>query len=94
MVAKRNADVRDLNHRARDTLLDNGQLGDRAVVLGGRELREGERVVAGINNHRVGVRNGTTGTLQHIDHDTLEPVLGELPLHVEPLLSGDPLRRS
>jgi conjugative relaxase-like TrwC/TraI family protein len=70
MVAKRNADVRDLNHRARDTLLDNGQLGDRAVVLGGRELREGERVVAGVNNRRAGVRNGTTGTLQQIDHET------------------------
>jgi ATP-dependent exoDNAse (exonuclease V) alpha subunit len=70
MVAKRNTDVRDLNHRARDALMDNGQLGDRAVVLGGRELREGERVVAGINDRRIGVRNGTTGTLQHIDHDT------------------------
>jgi ATP-dependent exoDNAse (exonuclease V) alpha subunit len=70
MVAKRNADVRDLNHRARDILLDDGQLGDHAVVLGGRELREGERVVAGVNNRHVGVRNGTTGTLQHIDRDS------------------------
>jgi hypothetical protein len=70
MVAKRNADVRDLNSRARDSLLDHGHLGDTAVILGGRELREGERVIAGTNNHRIGVRNGTTGTLERIDHDT------------------------
>lgn len=70
MVAKRNADVRNLNNRARGTLLDSDELGDRAVVLGSRELRESERVVAGVNDRRIGVRNGTTGTLQHIDHDT------------------------
>jgi conjugative relaxase-like TrwC/TraI family protein len=69
MVAKRNTDVRDLNHRARDTLIDHGQLGDQAVILDGRELREGERVIAGINDRRIGVRNGTAGTLHHIDHD-------------------------
>jgi conjugative relaxase-like TrwC/TraI family protein len=70
MVAKRNADVRDLNHRARDTLLDHDQLSDDAVILGGRELREGERVIAGTNDHRIGVRNGTTATLERIDHDS------------------------
>jgi hypothetical protein len=50
-------------------IIDHAQLGDQAVVLDGRELREGERVIAGINDRRSGVRNGTAGTLQRIDHD-------------------------
>lgn len=67
MVAKRNDDVRDLNQRARQALLERGDLGDDVLELGGREYRVGERVITGRNDRSIGVRNGTTGTVTEID---------------------------
>jgi len=67
MVAKRNDDVRDLNQRARALLVDRGELGAQEIWIGARAFREGDRVVAGVNDRQAGVRNGTAGTVWRID---------------------------
>lgn len=66
MLARRHRDVRELNELARARLRAAGRLaGDHD--LGPRVFAVGDRVVAGRNDERLGVRNGTLGTIAAVD---------------------------
>jgi ATP-dependent exoDNAse (exonuclease V) alpha subunit len=67
MLAARRVDVADLNARARALMAANGRLGQDAVRVGEREFAVGDRVVALRNADRLGVLNGTRGTVVWAD---------------------------
>ena len=68
MVAERNTDINDLNHRARQHLTATRQLRGRPLTVNDHDFKEGERVLCVKNNRRLGVRNGTVATITNIDH--------------------------
>ncbi len=55
MIARRNRDVDDLNHRARELRREEGALGDAEVIVGERAFAAGDRVQTRIN--RDGISN-------------------------------------
>ena len=67
MIAARRSDVDDLNARARTRLHEHGMVTGPALVVGDTDFRPGDRVVALNNDRRVGVLNGTRGTVTHVD---------------------------
>ncbi len=68
MIAYRRRDVADLNSVARTLMDREGRLGsERVAGHGGVELAVGERVVCGRNDRRLGVANGTRGTITTVD---------------------------
>ncbi len=76
MIALRRSDVDELNTRARDHL-DAAQLRTGpALETAGLQLRAGDRVVCGRNNPRLGVLNGTFGTVFHVDTERREVTIG------------------
>lgn len=68
MVAGRNAQIEALNNLARRRLADKGQLGDE-IVVGARAFAVGDTVIAGYNDYRLGLLNGTLGTVSAVDRD-------------------------
>ena len=68
MMAKRNADVDDLNRRARRHLAAAGCLSGEPLVVGGRPFQIGDDVLCTRNDHPNGIRNGTVGRIIDIDH--------------------------
>ncbi len=71
MLALRHADVDDLNYRARRLLHRNGQLGDRVIATHDTDFCVGDRVLAVRNDRRIGVMNGTQGTIAGMDEGNL-----------------------
>jgi ATP-dependent exoDNAse (exonuclease V) alpha subunit len=71
MLALRRDDVADLNYRARRLLHRNGQLGDRAVATADTDFCIGDRVLALRNDRRIGVTNGTQGTIAGMEAGNL-----------------------
>ncbi len=69
MLARRNVDVDDLNRRARQLMAAAGRLSGEAIVVGGRPFQRGDEIVCLRNDNRLGVLNGSTGTITDIDHD-------------------------
>ncbi|MDX1659834.1 MAG: MobF family relaxase, partial [Nitriliruptorales bacterium] len=67
MIALRQADVDDLNHRARLRMHATGQLTGPTLEAGGVEFRAGDRILCLRNDRRVGVVNGTFATITDID---------------------------
>lgn len=67
MLASRRSQVDTLNRRARAELLDAGLLGDEALHVGGRDFRVGDDVIAGRNDYRIGLLNGTRATVTAMD---------------------------
>ena len=53
--------------RARAQLIDAGLLGDEPLRVGTRDFRVGDDVIAGRNDYRLGLLNGTRGTVTEID---------------------------
>lgn len=70
MMARRNADVDDLNRRARCLVAASGELSGEPIVVAGRPFQVGDQVVCTRNDHSSGVRNGTVGEITGIDHRT------------------------
>jgi conjugative relaxase-like TrwC/TraI family protein len=70
MLAYRRHDVRELNDAARALMRASGQLGDRALMLGKREFRVGDRIVCRRNDARLDLRNGLRGTVVDLDPAT------------------------
>ncbi len=65
-----NAEVRDLNDAARDTMRAAGELGDDVrltVERGEREFASGDRVMFLRNERSLGVKNGTLATIEQVD---------------------------
>ena len=67
MYALRRADVDDLNARARARLKAAGGLGDEPAEVAGREFAVGDKVMCLRNDYRLGVSNGTVGTVASVD---------------------------
>jgi len=68
MMARRNADVDDLNRRARRYVHAAGELSGEPIVVNDRPFQVGDQVICTKNDYANGIRNGTTGTITHIDH--------------------------
>ena len=71
MYALTRADVDDLNRRARTHLHARALLGDDHAIAG-RNFAVGDRVMCLRNDRRLGLRNGTVGTLTAIDTNDAE----------------------
>jgi conjugative relaxase-like TrwC/TraI family protein len=71
MLAYTRADVDELNAAAHALMLRERRLGDRAVTLGDREYRVREKVLCRRNDDRLGLQNGTRGTIVRLEHDAL-----------------------
>jgi hypothetical protein len=67
MYALRRSDVDDLNTRARARLEAAGQLGEPRAEVDGREFAVGDEVMCLRNDRRLGVRNGTVGTVASVE---------------------------
>jgi conjugative relaxase-like TrwC/TraI family protein len=68
MVAARHAEVTDLNGRARALMAADGRLGTQILTVGNKEFAVGDRIVTLKNERRrLGVLNGTRGTVTGVD---------------------------
>ena len=67
MVAMRWHDIHELNHRARRLLLDDGHIKGPVLEIGGRDFQPGDRIMTLRNARRLGITNGTTGTIETVD---------------------------
>jgi len=67
MLAARRADVADLNARARAVMAANGRLGPDPLRIAGQEFAVGDRIITLRNADRLGVLNGTRGTVISVD---------------------------
>jgi hypothetical protein len=67
MLALRRRDVADLNQFARSLMDADGRLGSERLTLEEREFAVGDRIVCLRNNGVLGVKNGTTGTVERLD---------------------------
>lgn len=86
MLALHRSDVADLNRRARARRLAAGELGETVLELGNDQYAIGDRVMTLRNNRRLGVLNGTLGTVIGADGNDLVIVNDDgerrtLPLH-------------
>jgi len=85
MLALRRDEVADLNYRARRMLHRNGRLGDRVLATPDIDFCVGDRVLALRNDRRLGVTNGTQGTIAgmedgHLLVDTTDGARLRLPV--------------
>ncbi|WP_051086626.1 AAA family ATPase [Methylobacterium sp. WSM2598] len=74
ILAYTKADVRDLNERARQTRRDAGELGtDRRLRTnqGNRTFATGDRIYFLKNDRKLGVRNGSLGTIARLHGDSV-----------------------
>ncbi|MGQ0826749.1 MAG: MobF family relaxase [Actinomycetota bacterium] len=69
MLASRWRDVHDLNRRAREHLATAGHLHGPTLTIGGHDYQAGDRIMTLRNAKRIGVANGTTGTINSVDVD-------------------------
>ena len=69
MIALRRRDVGELNALARALMDSHGRLGEERLTVSGREYAAGDRVVCLRNSDRIGVRNGTRGTVDEVDRE-------------------------
>jgi hypothetical protein len=71
MLGARRVDVADLNARARAVMAANGRLTPDPLRVDGRDFAVGDRVLMLRNAYRLGVLNGTRGTVLSVDTDEL-----------------------
>jgi hypothetical protein len=67
MLALRRRDVADLNQLARSLMDADGRLSKPRLSVAERDFAVGDRIVCLRNNTVLGVKNGTTGTIEAID---------------------------
>ena len=76
LIAHRNESVAQLNHMARERLIALGKLASDGAKINTRngklDIRVGERLLFEANSWRVGVKNGSFGTVTAIDGDHLK----------------------
>ena len=66
----RNADVDDLNKRARERLAAAGLIGRDQLEICGRTFATGDSIITTRNDYRLGVLNGTRATITEADPST------------------------
>jgi hypothetical protein len=69
ILALRRRDVADLNQLARGLMEADHRLGKQRLTVSDREFAAGDRVVCLRNSDRLGVKNGTCGTVERVDRD-------------------------
>ncbi|HZR92284.1 MAG TPA: MobF family relaxase [Gaiellaceae bacterium] len=69
MLALRRRDVAELNQLARQLMDADGRLGAERLTVRECEFAAGDRVVCLRNSDLLGVKNGTTGTVQSVDSE-------------------------
>ena len=67
MITLRRRDVAELNALARGLMDTHGRLGDVRLTVAGKEFAAGDRIVCLRNSDRLGVKNGTRGTVTEVD---------------------------
>lgn len=67
MIAARRSDVDDLNARARVRMKAAGHLTGPEMTLNGRSFQAGDNIICLSNDRRLGVLNGTRGTVTSVD---------------------------
>ncbi len=68
MIARDNPTREQLNDAARDRLKTDGGLPHRGVLIGGRELAPGDRIITRRNDRQLDIDNGTLATITGFDH--------------------------
>ena len=71
MIALRRADVRDLNTRAREALVDAGVVEGRELVVNAQRFSAGDVVLVRMNDQRLDIANGDRGTVERIDGEAM-----------------------
>jgi conjugative relaxase-like TrwC/TraI family protein len=71
MIAKRNADVAELNHEARGVMETAGALGEREVEVAGKAFAAGDIVVTRVNSTAHGVANRMRWQISNVEADGL-----------------------
>jgi hypothetical protein len=69
MLALRRRDVAELNALARGLMDSHGRLGRDRLRVSGHEFAAGDRIVCLRNSDRLGVKNGTRGTVKRVDRE-------------------------
>ncbi len=67
MLASRRVSVDSLNRITRARLQAQGGLGSDELIAGGRAFAVGDAVIAGRNEYRLGILNGSRGTVKVVD---------------------------
>jgi hypothetical protein len=69
IFAYRRAQTDDLNARARVYRVQTGKVHGPEIVVDDRPYQAGDHIICLRNNRRLGVKNGTRGTVTHVDPD-------------------------
>ncbi|MGH2929631.1 MAG: hypothetical protein ACRDL8_15630 [Solirubrobacteraceae bacterium] len=77
MIAGRRAAVADLNERARELRIANGELGVELFATDERRFAEGDEVLANRNDYRLGLLNNDRGVLIGASADALSVRLAD-----------------
>jgi conjugative relaxase-like TrwC/TraI family protein len=70
MIAKRNAEVGELNALARERLRAKGRLGAEEIVVGGASFAAGDLVITRVNDHRAEIYNRQRWRVAEVDVDS------------------------
>ena len=76
MIALRRSDVRDLNRRARELMVERGRIAGHGIDIAGECFASGDSIVLRQNDGRLGVANGDRGLVIAAGSDALEVDLG------------------
>lgn len=75
MVAKRNAEVGQLNGLAREVMRAEGRLGDSEIEIGGVGFAAGDQVITRINDHKAQISNRERWRIESVDLESGTVVL-------------------
>ncbi|MFL5897995.1 MAG: MobF family relaxase [Solirubrobacterales bacterium] len=75
MVAKRNAEVRELNAMAREMMRAEGKLGAEEIRVGEERFAVGDQMITRINDQKLGVFNRERWRIAEVDVDSRRLVL-------------------
>ena len=75
MIAKRNAEVAELNALAREVMAAEGRLGSREIEIGGERFAAGDQVITRINDHRAEIYNRERWRVAEVDAEAQAVVL-------------------
>ncbi|HEX7280028.1 MAG TPA: AAA family ATPase, partial [Solirubrobacterales bacterium] len=67
MIAKRNAEVRELNALARERMKATGRLGAEEIEAGGTRFATGDQIITRINDQRAGIYNRERWRVEGVD---------------------------
>ena len=81
MIAKRNADVRELNAQAREALKAEGHLRGEEIEIGGQRFAKGDQVITRVNDQRRQIYNRERWEIVEVDARAEALVLAGIDTH-------------